>query len=646
MKDITTHSSGRDGRIITFYSYKGGVGRSMALANTAVLLSRMGKKVLAVDWDLEAPGLNRYFKATSLTPPAVNGGLLRLLETASNSDQQPAYRHFVHSTSNQEFPTLDLLASGDEEDDYSSRVGRFSWVHFFRDRRGAQWLEKLRAQWKEDYDFVLIDSRTGITDSGGVCTVQLPDTLVFVVGANQQNLDGCKRIVSSIHRERANLPFDRGRLLILPVLSRFDGREESTLAKEWLQKCVDAFQLILNDWLPVQCTPLDLLERTKLPHVPRYSFGEELAVLSERDSDPDQLPYYYAATTRILESDFRDVLDILGKRIDRSDFGLSSDSPRNASVAYAAALKLARAGDVLGWRKLTQQVAAQFPEGLLTWQHRRQRNLPSGVDDLPSMALEGVTFSAPMMAVALAGVESQHSHFSKQIGLIDDFLNLPGWERSGSTILVNFPEMIAFVYQALVGGLALQTQQANIALGLANVELRNPYSNTTEALFRRKSVTGWPDSLNHTCTIAWKFLMDLPDHWTWLLSVFGDKDSYKATLGAYYMFLNVIEFLDAIDRGIDLVAQHSFSLTVPINFVSLSDQNQKKATRYFKESVPLIARLWKAKAVPREKMRESWDAWLAMAGHWVANVHRDGWPWGYDGMPLRSLPEWVSEAGS
>lgn len=47
--------------IYTFYSYKGGVGRTMALANVAELLYRSGLKVLMVDWDLEAPGLERFF---------------------------------------------------------------------------------------------------------------------------------------------------------------------------------------------------------------------------------------------------------------------------------------------------------------------------------------------------------------------------------------------------------------------------------------------------------------------------------------------------------------------------------------------------------------------------------------------------------
>src|SRR5262245_29450273 len=58
-------SAARSGQVITFYSYKGGTGRSMALANVACLLvqRQSGRRVLAVDWDLEAPGLHRYFQA-------------------------------------------------------------------------------------------------------------------------------------------------------------------------------------------------------------------------------------------------------------------------------------------------------------------------------------------------------------------------------------------------------------------------------------------------------------------------------------------------------------------------------------------------------------------------------------------------------
>src|SRR6266571_2993520 len=43
---------------VTFYSFKGGVGRSMALINTAGILAGRGFRVLVIDLDLEAPGLS------------------------------------------------------------------------------------------------------------------------------------------------------------------------------------------------------------------------------------------------------------------------------------------------------------------------------------------------------------------------------------------------------------------------------------------------------------------------------------------------------------------------------------------------------------------------------------------------------------
>jgi hypothetical protein len=76
------------GAIVTFYSWKGGVGRTMALANIAVQLVRLGRSVLMVDWDLEAPGHERYFdhpEILGLTTIATSdaSGLLGLLEIST-----------------------------------------------------------------------------------------------------------------------------------------------------------------------------------------------------------------------------------------------------------------------------------------------------------------------------------------------------------------------------------------------------------------------------------------------------------------------------------------------------------------------------------------------------------------------------------
>ena len=65
------------GQIITFYSYKGGTGRSMALANIGYILAAMRhenpKRILMIDWDLEAPGLHYYFQK-DLAASAGTGG--------------------------------------------------------------------------------------------------------------------------------------------------------------------------------------------------------------------------------------------------------------------------------------------------------------------------------------------------------------------------------------------------------------------------------------------------------------------------------------------------------------------------------------------------------------------------------------------
>src|ERR1035438_4209500 len=60
--------------IYTFYSYKGGVGRSMALANVAECFYLQGLRVLMIDWDLEAPGLESFFFEPGVEDPTASDG--------------------------------------------------------------------------------------------------------------------------------------------------------------------------------------------------------------------------------------------------------------------------------------------------------------------------------------------------------------------------------------------------------------------------------------------------------------------------------------------------------------------------------------------------------------------------------------------
>src|SRR5690349_3779713 len=175
-----------NGTVLTFYSFKGGVGRSFTLANVAVLLARWGHRVLAIDWDLEAPGLHHYFVKQAASPP--KAGVVELVQDLA-ADRVKAIADYVTALEFDEPGTVDLIAAGRQDERYSAAVQTIDWAELY-ERGFAECLERCRAEWTANYDFVLIDSRTGISDIAGICTAQLPDRLVVVFTANDQSVGG------------------------------------------------------------------------------------------------------------------------------------------------------------------------------------------------------------------------------------------------------------------------------------------------------------------------------------------------------------------------------------------------------------------------------------------------------------------------
>ena len=287
--------------IATFYSYKGGTGRTMAMANIAGLLSRRGKRVLVVDFDLEAPGLWRYF-SRFYTGLENQDGLIDLLLAASSATDPLSidWRNYVTQIPLRP-AAVSLMTSGRSGDEYPSKVLEFDWGAFFRDSKGGEFFERVRTQWQEEYDFTLIDSRTGITDTGGICTILLPDFIVPVFSSNLQSLEGIVDVITRAQAARRKLAYDRPPAAILPILSRFDSRTEYESAQEWLDIAADRLRPFYEDWLPLRFNARQALERTKLPYVAYFSFGETMPALTEGVSDPDSLGYALNAVSQLIE---------------------------------------------------------------------------------------------------------------------------------------------------------------------------------------------------------------------------------------------------------------------------------------------------------------------------------------------------------
>ena len=273
------------GTVITFYSFKGGVGRSQALANAAFLLAGMGKRVCAIDWDLEAPGLHRYFHPFLADPQLLaSEGLVDYLWEVSAQALTPGSQNpppaevdildYVVAIDWEFEPpgVLDFIPAGRQGVEYAARAGTFPWDSFYTRMGGGKAIESARQRLCAEYDYVLIDSRTGISDTSGVCTVQLPDRLVACYTLNRQNIEGVLQVLESVTKQRQGRP-----LTIFPLEMRVETNEKLKL--EAIRSVArPRFEAYLS--MPSSTYWLNM----EVAYIPFYALEECLAVFGDDPS--------------------------------------------------------------------------------------------------------------------------------------------------------------------------------------------------------------------------------------------------------------------------------------------------------------------------------------------------------------------------
>ena len=133
------------GQVVTFYSYKGGVGRTFALADVAVILALQGWRVLCVDWDLEAPGLEVFFRPWLKSP--TGAGLVELMAAFDGASSLPWNDHIEVVDAPDTGSRMHLLRAGLQDDTYASRVQSIDWDDLYRRGLGRA-LEETRIAWQ------------------------------------------------------------------------------------------------------------------------------------------------------------------------------------------------------------------------------------------------------------------------------------------------------------------------------------------------------------------------------------------------------------------------------------------------------------------------------------------------------------------
>lgn len=446
--------------IYTFYSYKGGVGRSMAMANIAEYFYRKGLRVVAIDWDLEAPGLESFFynqqdESESARVKLIRSqlGLIDMLlayrrqyaslsrlrsksgSAASTDGAEPEealreaprekptmakqieflqenlpplkpYLYPIHdegSLSSHPEAALWLLPagwrSGERFSLYSEAVQNFNWTDFYERFDGKAYFEWMRYELEKAADIILIDSRTGVTEMGGVCTRQLADVVVGLAVLNNQNIDGLAKMVKSFKRSEVIQARDGRPLQVVAVPTRIDTAEiaaRNMLTEEFLSK--------MGDVPPI----FERCKRTfwdlRIPYISYYAYAEKLAVSATDGAEELRQAYQEIAEhLALIASESSPVQAAFAREIERK-FGLElprvffcadnqessvalrnqmiqagvrlwHDSPSTATEASAARQAAYAFNSVESLVMLVNDETLASPDTRQTWRAARQRGI-------------------------------------------------------------------------------------------------------------------------------------------------------------------------------------------------------------------------------------------------------------------------------
>jgi MinD-like ATPase involved in chromosome partitioning or flagellar assembly len=226
-------------RTLAFYSFKGGTGRTLLLANCAKFLAWSGKRVVVLDLDLEAPGLLYKFGLRQRGEPTLettgNGwvdkprGIVDYIlgwQEKRARPNEPVGSYALPVPLPRTYPgSIAVIPAGSSPSPaYAHKLSQIRWseelfpvdsADSLRDSLGV----KVFSAIKEDChlqlgaDYLLIDARTGLTAAGGVALNLMADQITCLMVVNDENLDGLRQILRSIAwlnelkaRTKANAP--------------------------------------------------------------------------------------------------------------------------------------------------------------------------------------------------------------------------------------------------------------------------------------------------------------------------------------------------------------------------------------------------------------------------------------------------------
>lgn len=231
--------------VVTFFSFKGGVGRTTALVATALTLARNGHRVAIVDLDLEAPGLSTIFFKDKVE----NFGVIDYLLEKKIQNSNWSLRNDILRINDTLLlgnlgEQIYLFTAGNVDNNYLEKLARLD----FQNLVDHQLPETFKGMLKElesavkPLDFILLDSRAGFHDIGGLALTDLSHAAVIFGRQSRQSWAGLTYVIRRLSRplfeEREKFPVILIHAMALASLERRRNEE----LREFKEQAYTAFQ--------------------------------------------------------------------------------------------------------------------------------------------------------------------------------------------------------------------------------------------------------------------------------------------------------------------------------------------------------------------------------------------------------------------
>lgn len=221
---------------------EGGVGRSTALGMVAILLANRNRRVVIIDFDLEAPGISILFRPDSVgRNGAENYGVLDYIHQRylTPNENIPAIEDCIHQVDLPSRGELFLVSAGEYNENYVHRLAeldRRTWQSFYKGEMNPahQLIKDIKEQ--VDPDVILIDARPGFNDTGAIALLDLADTGFICFSPTDQSFDGLRWVIRAARKQSdyQGKPDLRFLLTPMPALAEDQLNAWITKAEDWI----------------------------------------------------------------------------------------------------------------------------------------------------------------------------------------------------------------------------------------------------------------------------------------------------------------------------------------------------------------------------------------------------------------------------